>query len=181
MPHPLFPKFNELSHYQPGSLPVGDRRSAAILVPVFKRAQNQLLYTMRSQNLNKHAGQISFPGGRVDEGEAPEDAALREAWEEVGLPQKQVELLGEIDECYSPRGFHIRCFVGLCEEFQPVINTSEVEALVDVSLDELFDEKLHSVQLWKDRPVHFFNFKNGTVWGVTGHITYRLREILKQI
>lgn len=180
MPHPLFPKFHQLRDYQPRTLDMGEMRPAAVLVPVFRRKTNQIMYTVRSKNLKKHPGQISFPGGAIDMGESPDAAALREAWEEVGLPPERVDLLGEIDSAYSPRGYHIRCFVGLCQEFDPVINAQEVDSLVEVGLDELMDERLHHVTPWQDnRVVHSFDFKNGRVWGVTGYITYRLREILK--
>jgi len=181
MPHPVFDKLHLLNGYQPQPVPMGDRRPAAVLVPVIRRQTRQLIYTMRSQQLKQHPGQISFPGGRIDDGESPQSAAVREAWEEVGLPPDAVEVLGEIDQVYSPRGYHIRCFVGLCDDFEPVINHSEVESLVEVGLDELFDEGLHTVQPWQNRQVHSFAFQAGNVWGVTGHITWRLREILKNL
>lgn len=72
---------------------------AAVLLPVW---QGQLLFTVRSADLPHHAAQISFPGGRFDDGESAEQAVLREAWEEVGLDPSQVEILGHLNPTLSP-------------------------------------------------------------------------------
>lgn len=181
MPLTVLNKLNRLADYRPPTIPLGEHRASAVLVPYLPSSQH-LLYTLRSRQLKKHPGQISFPGGGIDPGESPWEAALREAWEEVGLPPERVQYLGEIDPVYSPRGYHIRCFVGLCEPFEPVLNLEEVEALVEVGIDELFDESVHEVRPWNDyADVHYFQFGQGQVWGVTGYITWRLREILKSL
>jgi len=168
-----------LKSYHPKELHVREMRTSAVLIPIVNRQNNQLVFTLRSQNLTHHPGQISFPGGRIEENETSWDAAVREAEEEIGLPPTSVRNLGQLDDVYSPRGFHIQCFAGLVEEFQPVLNEQEVERLVCVDLDELFDDNLHEVKPWHGYSVHYFNFKEGLVWGVTGQITYFLRQALR--
>lgn len=175
----LMQRFHPLKDYEPVEIPIDDRCPSAVLIPVVARPHDQLIYTLRSSRLRNHAGQISFPGGRIEAGETPWQAALREADEEIGLPPEKVKFIGRIDDVFSPHGFHIACFVGLCSEFEPRVNPDEVEQLVKVDLGELFDETLHETKPWKNRDVHYFHFNRGRVWGVTGHITYRLREILK--
>lgn len=168
-----------LKHYKPSKLEKRWERYGAVLIPILKEEPHYLLYTLRSQHLKKHAGQISFPGGGIDQGEHPYRAALREAHEEIGLPPEKVKVLGRIDDAFSPHGYHIRCYVGLVENFVPQLNPNEVDALIKVSLEELLDESRHEIKPWKGRDVHFFNFAEGLVWGVTGRITYQLRETLK--
>lgn len=181
MPHPIFEKLDQLKDYEPQTFDAGERRKAAVLVPLIRRNETQIIYTLRAAHLNKHAGQISFPGGAIEPGEDAWTAALREAQEEIGMEPEHVRFLGEIDNCYSPRGYHIRCFVGLVEHFEPKLDCNEVERLVEASMTELFDESLHRTEPWKTRLVHYFDFADGLVWGVTGHITWRLRDILKDL
>lgn len=173
----LFP----LTGYEPRVLDSMNLRGSAVLIPILKRTENQLILTLRSRHLKNHAGQVSFPGGRIEPGEQPWRAALREAEEEIGLNPREVRKCGRLDDVYSPRGFHIQCFVGLVDRFEPLLNPGEVEKLVEVDLNELFDESLHEVKPGGDyREVHYFHFKNGLVWGVTGLITYKLRQVLSK-
>jgi len=167
-----------LADYRPRLLPGEGMRESAVLIPVVSGKSAQILFTLRSRHLNNHAGQISFPGGGIEPGEDPLSAALREAQEEIGLDPKTVATAGRLDDVTSPHGFHIRCYVGLCPPFEPRLNQVEVESLVVVGMDELFDEKRHEIRKWRDRDVHFFHFEQGIVWGVTGLITYRLRQVL---
>ncbi len=174
----LLERLRPIQEHQPNLLKVNNLRSSAVLIPILNRDHHQLLFTLRSANLTHHPGQISFPGGRIEKGETAWEAAVREADEEIGLPFSSVQKLGQLNDVYSPRGFHIQCFVGLVEPFQPVLNPSEVEELVWVDLDELFDESLHEIKPWRNHSVHYFDFKEGMVWGVTGLIAFHLRETL---
>ncbi|MBO1317069.1 CoA pyrophosphatase [Acanthopleuribacter pedis] len=157
-------------------------RCAAVLIPILKKQAFPILYTLRSQHLRHHAGQFSFPGGVVEEGETPWQAALREAHEEIGLEARDVTRLGRISDAYSPRGFHIECFVAMVEPFEPELNLEEVERVIEVDMHQLFDPKRHSYRPWnKDERhhIHYFDFEEGLVWGVTGRITANLREALQ--
>ncbi len=181
MNRPIAQKFESLARYTPSEAPVGSDGASAVLIPIMLGSPDRIILTLRSANLKHHAGQISFPGGRIEHGESPWDAALREAHEEIGLEPGSVRRLGQLDDVRSPRGFHIRCFVGLTGLFEPRLNHEEVARVIEVSWDELFDERLHEVKPYGARPrVHYFHFSNGLVWGVTGHIVYRLREVAKR-
>ena len=173
-------KLKRLPSYQPRKISGSNLRGSAVLIPIVQSGRGQLIFTMRSSDLKNHPGQISFPGGRIEEGERPWQAALREAEEEIGLNPSGVVPFGRLDDVISPRGFHIRSYVGLVEPFEPKLNRQEVESLVQVGLDELFDENLHETKQWRGYNVHYFHFKNGLVWGVTGQITFHLRQILRQ-
>lgn len=93
--------------------PARTLRRAAVLVPVVARAEGAtVLLTRRADTLTSHSGQIAFPGGRLDPGETAVEAALREAWEEIGLAPDQVEVLGLSDAYESKTGFLITPVVG---------------------------------------------------------------------
>lgn len=180
IPSDLISMLEPLREYEPNKLSTTELCSSAVLIPILADPSgHRLLFTKRSENLRNHPGQISFPGGRVDPGERPWLAALREAEEEIGLPTDLVRPFGRIDDVYSPRGFHIRCFVAVVQPFEPRLNPAEVDALVEVDVRELFDPAVHEIKPWKNRrQVHYFNFRNGLVWGVTGHMVHRLRQVL---
>lgn len=168
-----------LREYEPSKLRMPDMHSSAVLIPILTDGgDHRLLFTQRSQSLRHHPGQISFPGGRVEPGERPWLAALREAEEEIGLPADAVRPFGRLDDFYSPRGFHIRCFVAVVKPFDLRLNPAEVDAIIEVDVNELFDPDVHEIKPWKGHQVHYFNFRNGLVWGITGHMVYRLREVL---
>ncbi|CAM2066796.1 CoA pyrophosphatase [Sulfidibacter corallicola] len=155
------------------------QRSSAVLIPILRREGNPILYTLRSRHLKHHANQFSFPGGVVEDGESPWQAALREAEEEIGLEPGRVTRMGRISDVYSPRGFHIQCFVGLVDPFEPRLNEQEVERVIEVHMSQLFESQRHSLRPFMNRyKVHYFDFSEGLVWGVTGQITYNLREAL---
>ena len=93
-------------------------KDAAVLIPiVMRRPDLQVLFTRRADHLSRHAGQVSFPGGRVEDNDASViDAALRETEEEVGLSRAHVEILGALDAYETGTGFRIQPIVGLVQE-----------------------------------------------------------------
>lgn len=170
------PNWNALQTYQPRKVGTQNQRRSAVLIPILDLPDYPILYTQRSFQLKNHAGQISFPGGVVESGETAWEAALREAQEEVGIPPEKVQRMGQIDDVYSPRGFHIRCMVGLVQPFQVKLNEWEVTRILTVPFAELFEAAYHQILPWKHFQVHFFHFPAGLVWGVTGQITECLRQ-----
>jgi 8-oxo-dGTP pyrophosphatase MutT (NUDIX family) len=144
--------------------------------------QAQVVLTRRSSRLRSHAHQVSFPGGRIDPGEAPLAAALREAQEEVGLEPAAVRILGELTQLWtftSPAP--ITPFVAQLPD-RPVLhpNPAEVERAFTVPLIELIDPEVYREELWElpdgsQRSIHFFELWNDTVWGATARL---LRELL---
>lgn len=173
-----------LRAYQPRTLPAGLLVPSAVLIPVLAGDPARLIYTRRSDSLAHHRGQVSFPGGRLEPGETEQDAALREAQEEIGIRAADVTILGRVDDVVSPRGFHIACFVGWVDCWTPRINKEEVAEVIPVPLQDLFDRRLHETRPWKENPaisVHYFQFGSTVVWGVTGDISYRLRIAIESV
>ncbi len=154
---------------------------AAVLVPVFEEGgETRVILTRRSSKLRSHTGQVSFPGGRVDPGEAPVDASLREAAEEVGIDPAGVEILGELGSLVtmSSRAL-ITPFVGaLSERPRLTPNPAEVDRAFDTALADLMADGAYHEELWAiggdERPVHFFDLEGETVWGATAHILTEL-------
>ena len=113
-------------------------KHAGVLVPIFKQAGEYLiLFTKRTTKVEHHKGQISFPGGAVDEADASvKETALREAWEEIGLQEEDVEILGRIDDTLTVvSNFIVHPFVGLIPNPYPfMINTDEVAKLIKMPL-----------------------------------------------
>lgn len=159
---------------------------AAVLVPLFEEEdQARVILTRRSGRLRSHTGEVSFPGGRLEPGEAPLAAALREAGEEVGLIADDVEIIGQLEPLatLSSRS-GITPFVGVLPA-RPVLhpNPHEVEHAFDVALAELMDEAVYREERWdtewaSDRPVHFFDLAEDIVWGATARILHQLLELV---
>lgn len=169
---------------QYAQLPGYGLRKSAILIP-FGMVQETLcvLYTRRSHEVRHHAGQISFPGGKLEQGETPWAGALRETSEEVGIASEHISFLGRIDDVISPKGFHIQCMAGWVHDITLELNTSEVEKVFWVPVSELLNPALHEVKPWKAFPtidVHYFHFSSCLVWGVTGKMTFVLSELLRR-
>jgi 8-oxo-dGTP pyrophosphatase MutT (NUDIX family) len=166
--------------------------AAAVLVPLLPRPEGlHVLFTERSKELRAHAGQISFPGGRVDEGDADvRAAALREAREEVGLRQEHVELLGMLDDCPTfVTGFVITPVVGLVDPLAFTAagrypwnpSPAEIAALHELPLADFQDPKNLRVE-WREREgvqfeLFWYTVKGQTVWGATARILHQLIEL----
>lgn len=140
-----------LSTRPPRALDVPGFRAAAVLIPVIDRpAGPSLLFTRRSDTLEHHRGEISFPGGRLEAGEGPVEAALREAHEEVGLPPTASEVLGRLDDLPSVAGYVVTPVAAAVrappEAF--VAQAGEVDEHFEVPLDRLLDPALRRASLW---------------------------------
>lgn len=154
----------------------GGRTDSAVLVPLFSDAAGDLhaVFTKRREDLKRHAGEISFPGGRRDEGETLIETALREAHEEVGLPPAAVEIVGAL----APVGtfvtnYRIYPFVGLIEPgFEWIAQESEVAQVLELRLDDLVAG--HSLKRLVRRGMAFktdvYEVDGHMVWGATARI-----------
>ena len=159
-------------------------RAAAVLVPIVARAAPTILLTQRSSELSSHSGQIAFPGGRIDEGDAdPAAAAIRESEEEIGLHREFISPLGYLDPYLSGTGFRIAPVVALVTPgFQLVLNPREVTDVFEVPLDFLMapdHHVLHSRE-WKGvmRSYYAMPYGERYIWGATAGIIRRLYERL---
>lgn len=165
-----------------GLAPTAPPRHAAVLVPIIARPDPAVLLTLRSSQLSNHAGQIAFPGGRVDPGDADEKAAaLREAKEEVGLDAHWVRHLGYLDGYLSGTGFWIVPVVGLVDPgYGLTLNPAEVEEAFEVPLDFLMTPANHQRQSreWKGTLRHYYAmpFEGRFIWGATAGMLRNLYE-----
>ncbi len=160
-------------------------RPAAVLIPIVERAQGlSVLFTRRADHLARHAGQVSFPGGRIgDEDDDAVAAALRETEEEVGLPRSFVDVRGELDRYETGTGFAIQPFVGLVREgFELRIDAAEVAEAFEVPFTFLMDPGNHTQQsaVWQGRERRYYamQYERHYIWGATAGILVNLYERL---
>ena len=157
-------------------------RPAAVLIPVIDRPEPTVLLTQRSAHLNDHAGQISFPGGKIDAADAsPLDAALREADEEVGLTRQFVDPIGYLDLYGTSFGFRILPTVAKVKPgFELRINPSEVDDAFEVPLAFLMNpanHQLHSKEFrGVERLYYAMPYNERYIWGATAGIHRVLYE-----
>ena len=157
-------------------------RPAAVLVPIVDRDEPTVLFTQRTTHLPDHAGQISFPGGKIDPDDvSPLAAALREAEEEIGLERRFIDPIGYLDLYMTTLGYRIVPTVARVDlGFRLELNRSEVDDIFEVPLAFLMTEenhKLHSRE-WKGmtRTVYAMPFGERNIWGVTAGILRNLYE-----
>jgi 8-oxo-dGTP pyrophosphatase MutT (NUDIX family) len=160
-------------------------RLAAVLIPVIAHQDEAtVLLTQRTEHLPSHAGQIAFPGGKIEEiDETPASAALREAQEEVGLPPDHVEPIGYLRPYYSRTGFHIVPVVATVRPgFTLTLDQSEVADAFEVPLSFLMNPDNHQRQsrVLRGELRHFFAmpYQNRYIWGVTAGI---IRELYDEV
>jgi 8-oxo-dGTP pyrophosphatase MutT (NUDIX family) len=168
------------------ALPGRSRRPAAVLCAVFdEHGQAHVVLTRRSSRLRSHTHQVSFPGGRIDPGEEPAHAALREAEEEVGIPPAQVRLIGRLSSLRTVMNpAPITPYVGVLPgrpDLKP--NPAEVERAFTVPVAELFDPAVFREEIWRfpdgsEREMQFFELVGDTVWGATARMLYELMELI---
>jgi 8-oxo-dGTP pyrophosphatase MutT (NUDIX family) len=157
---------------------------AAVLVPVVLGRPPGILLTKRNEHLKKHAGQVSFPGGRIDAGETPEAAALREAEEEIALSPRDVTLVGRMADYITGTGFRITPVVGLLPPGLTLYpSPHEVDSVFELPIDVLLDPaapqrethdrhgNLREFWVWP-HPEHY-------IWGATAAILVHLAQKLR--
>jgi 8-oxo-dGTP pyrophosphatase MutT (NUDIX family) len=186
----------DLGHTRSPELLLGDPRDplvdedqpvtpAAVLVPVVERPQPTVILTVRTDLMRKHAGQVAFPGGRID----PEDrnaieAALREAEEEIGLPRHIVEVIGTADRYRTITGYEVTPVIGVVPPDLPLEpQPGEVAAIFEVPLDYILDPARQAIRTveWRGRERSYYEieWEGRRIWGATAAMIVNLSRRLE--
>jgi 8-oxo-dGTP pyrophosphatase MutT (NUDIX family) len=159
---------------------------AAVLIPLLLKQDGlSVLLTQRTNHLHDHAGQISFPGGRMDpEDQSPDDTALRESREEIGLDPERVEIIGYLPQYLTVSGYSVTPVVGLVQpQAEYVLDEFEVADVFEVPLHFLLDPANHQVRLWQSeqggRRFYSMPYENRFIWGATAGMLRNLYHLLK--
>ncbi|MEN9504261.1 MAG: hypothetical protein RI958_187 [Actinomycetota bacterium] len=161
--------------------PFPEARHSSVLVVLHDGPDGpEALFTKRSMRLRHHRGEISFPGGRMEPGETPAQAALREAWEEVALEPDHVTVRAELDHLSTVVSQSYIVPVVATVDARPELRAheAEVDEILWVPLGELVHPAAFREERWGtpplDRPVYFFEIANETIWGATARMLHQL-------
>lgn len=142
-----------------------------------------LLLTKRTDTVEHHKGQISFPGGMVDDGDESTTAtALREVEEEIGIPKSNIAILGALDDIHIPSGFIVTPIVGYIDCLSGLkTSADEVAEVLLIPLEKFFDESLRHIETRElkgvKRQVYFYDVWKEPVWGATAHIIKQFTDL----
>ena len=160
---------------------------AAVLVPVVDRPEPTVILTERPKTMRKHPGQISFPGGRIDPGDAsPVAAALREAEEEIGLPPAAVEVIGIADIYRTITGFEVTPVIGVVPPDLPLTpHPGEVASMFEAPLRFLLDparQETRTAQFrGRERCYYEIQWEDRRIWGATAAMLVNLTRRLELV
>ncbi|MBB6098446.1 8-oxo-dGTP pyrophosphatase MutT (NUDIX family) [Deinobacterium chartae] len=153
-------------------------RRAAVLVGLTRERDPKVLLTVRSSELPSHKGQIAFPGGSLEPGESVREAALREALEEVGLLPATVSIIGEMDDTFTPVGFHVTPVLARIPAHSDYASSDEVAEILEVPLSEL--RALQPRRTERVGPdgrrydIYAYPWRGYNIWGMTARILHSL-------
>jgi len=172
-----------LAAARPRGLEIDGFRRASVLVPLLYGPDGvEVLFTVRAAKLSSHAGEIAFPGGRLDPGETHVEAALRETEEEVGLVVSEDQVLGRLSDHPSPAGYVATPYVAQVPWPQELtLSPAEVDAVFTVPLDELaaIEPRTRVAELQKYRRLLYsYPWGEYLIWGFTGNV---VRDLLEAI
>ncbi len=177
----------QLAGYRPQYIDEPALARAAVLLPLYENGgEAQVLFTKRSELVEHHKGQVSFPGGGYDAADGDlRVTALRETWEEIGVAQDHVEVLGQLDEMVTVSDFLVRPFVGLITEPGPypfVHSEHEVAEIIEVPLRHLRDgaNVVAEPRTYQGRATMAYTYRYGdhVIWGATARILHQFLELI---
>lgn len=156
---------------------------AAVLIAVTDRVEPGVILTVRRSDMRTHAGQIAFPGGRIDSGEGPAEAAVREAWEELGLEPAHVKLIAELDPYVTVTGYRVMPVIGIVPPDLPLVpHEREVADWFEAPLGHLLDPANHQrhAAVFEGQERHYYriDWNNRHIWGATAAMIVNLSRRL---
>jgi 8-oxo-dGTP pyrophosphatase MutT (NUDIX family) len=158
---------------------------AAVIVPLFNKDELcYILFTRRTQEVKHHKGQVSFPGGAFDEGDGDlRGTALRETFEEIGLREKDIRIIGTLDDIVTTTRFIVTPFVGYFPYPYPFqLSKREIEEIIEVPLPVLLDPACFSEKKIVDgnskRWVYNYQYGHHAIWGATAKILKQFLELV---
>ena len=174
-----------VKEYKRKELTVDGLIRAAVLVPILeKNDQLHILFTKRTENVEIHKGQISFPGGHVDKTDKDlMETALRETQEEIGISPSKIEILGAIDDSNTSTGFIVTPYVGLLKsERNYIIEEAEIQRIIEVPLTYLMDnKKWHKEEFNHKGRIYigeYILYGNDKIWGATAKMLRQFLNLL---
>ncbi len=174
-------------HVELAGLPFDQVMPAAVLIPVTDRPEPGVILTQRPETMRRHAGQVAFPGGRIDpEDDGPIAAALREAEEEIALPRGDVTVIGITDRYRTVTGFEVTPVIGVVPpDLVLTPNAIEVAAVFEVPLAFLLDARNQKrlSRIWEGRERHYYEimWHDRRIWGATAAMIVNLSMRLKYL
>lgn len=198
----IIDKFN---NYEPYINGYKSMRRASVLIPLVKdNGKYSILFELRSKNMNRQPGEISFPGGIIEENESPLQACLRETYEEIGISESDIDIISPLDIYVTHANLIIHPYLGIIKNMKDLnINKSEVDHTFLVPIDYLLDydvtcytndvkvipgedfpyDKIPHKEKYKfaqgEYPVWFYEYKDYVIWGITARILENFLEFLK--
>ncbi len=169
-----------LNDYKPLRLNHDTARNSAVTI-LFINKQNKpyIIFTKRTDWVETHKGQISFPGGGEDEGDSSlRETATRETREEIGIQPDIIEIIGQMDDFYTVTDFIVSPFIGcITEDFRYELNRQEVDRVLEVPLSLFLDDRNFELKKWdhngKTYDVYFYHYDKDVIWGATAFIINR--------
>lgn len=163
---------------------MSELKPAAVLIALTERTEPGVLLLHRPSSMRAHPGQVAFPGGRIDPGETPVEAALREANEELGIDPASVRVVGSGDVYRTGSGYAVTPVLGVIPpDIKIVPNPAEVSRWFEAPADFVFDQSNHETKSleWEGQTRHYveINWQGHRIWGVTGAIISNLTQRLK--
>ena len=160
------------------------RKRASVLIPLLEsEGEIFLMLTRRSNKMRSHPGQVSFPCGKQDScDEGSMHTALRETYEEIGLPREKVDVVGMLDQILSLHYYLVTPYIGLIpSDFVPLPNADEIESVFKVPLSFFMKSENHwsEEKIMFNSPVfvHHFEYQGYDIWGLTAKLIFRLLEV----
>jgi len=165
---------------------IEDRIPSGVTIPLFDRQDETcILFTLRTQKVKHHKGQVSFPGGAAEEeDEQIVKTAIRETNEEVGIPVSAIHPLGIFDEIVTISGFHVTPVVVRLEwPFTTRICADEIDRIMEVPIKELEKPGMPRTEIWEwnggNVDMYFYDFDDYSIWGATGRILYQFLDVAR--